>query len=92
MEVRESSVDTVLQVRHLSIHFGSTPILSDLTFRVARGRSLAVIGPNGAGKTVLIRALIGAIPCQGTIHWVPGTRIGYVPQKLDLERDLPIHR
>lgn len=51
---------------------------------------MAVIGPNGAGKTVLLRALIGAVPHTGTIRWRRGTRIGYVPQKLDLERDLPI--
>ncbi|HTT77411.1 MAG TPA: metal ABC transporter ATP-binding protein [Candidatus Binataceae bacterium] len=70
--------------------FGDTVILADLNFTVARGASLAVIGPNGSGKTVLFRALIGAIPHVGTIHWAPGTRFGYVPQKLDIERDLPI--
>src|SRR5205823_420664 len=63
---------------------------TDLSLRVPRGTSLAVIGPNGAGKTVLFRALIGSIPFEGTIRWAPGTRIGYVPQKLDLERDLPV--
>ncbi len=49
-----------------------------------------MIGPNGAGKTVLFQALIGSVPSQGAIHWAPGTRIGYVPQKLDIERDIPI--
>ena len=34
--------------------------------------------------------MIGAIPAEGTIRWGPGTKIGYVPQKLDLERDLPL--
>jgi zinc transport system ATP-binding protein len=51
---------------------------------------VAIIGPNGAGKTVLCRALIGAIPFEGRVQWAPGVRIGYVPQKLDIERDLPI--
>jgi zinc transport system ATP-binding protein len=49
-----------------------------------------VIGPNGSGKTVLFRALIGALRAEGTIEWAPGTKIGYVPQKLDIERDLPL--
>jgi zinc transport system ATP-binding protein len=82
--------DPVLQVDHLTVSFDHTVILGDLNFTVARGASLAVIGPNGSGKTVLFRALIGAIPYAGTIRWAPGTRFGYVPQKLDVERDLPI--
>src|SRR5215510_7361216 len=80
----------ILEVEHLSIAFGSTPIVKDVSFRVARGESVAVIGPNGSGKTVLFRALIGAIPSEGTLKWAPGIRFGYVPQKVDLARDLPI--
>lgn len=82
--------EPVLEVDHLTIRFDQTAILADLSFTVARGASLAVIGPNGSGKTVLFRALIGAIPYEGTIRWAPGTKFGYVPQKLDIERDLPI--
>jgi zinc transport system ATP-binding protein len=81
---------SVLEVDHLTVTFDHTVILADLSFTVARGASLAVIGPNGSGKTVLFRALIGAIPYKGTIRWARGTRFGYVPQKLDIERDLPI--
>jgi zinc transport system ATP-binding protein len=80
----------VLDVSHLSVGFGRTPVLRDLSFSVERGTSLAILGPNASGKTVLFRALIGAIACDGVIQWEPGTRIGYVPQKLDLERDVPI--
>jgi zinc transport system ATP-binding protein len=83
-------LENVLEVDHLSVRFGDAEVLKDLSFRVARGSSLAVIGPNGAGKTVLFQALIGSVPSQGAIRWAPGIRIGYVPQKLDLERDVPI--
>jgi zinc transport system ATP-binding protein len=83
-------MDIVLDVEDVSVSFGRTTILRNLTFQVARGSSVAIIGPNGVGKTVLLRALIGAIPFQGTIRWAPGIRFGYVPQKLDLVRDVPI--
>jgi zinc transport system ATP-binding protein len=83
-------VDTILDVRHLSVHFGQRHVLRDLSFSVERGTSLAILGPNGAGKTVLFRSLVGATPFDGTVRWAAGTRIGYVPQKLDLERDIPI--
>jgi zinc transport system ATP-binding protein len=83
-------VDRVLEVSHVTVRFGATTVLRDLTFGVERGTTLAILGPNGAGKTVLFKALIGALPFEGSIRWAPQTRIGYVPQKLDLERDLPV--
>lgn len=79
-----------LEVEGLSVRFGKTAVLENLSFEVPRATSLAVIGPNGSGKTVLFKALVGALPCEGQIRWAEGTRLGYVPQKLDLERDLPI--
>jgi zinc transport system ATP-binding protein len=79
-----------LEVEKLSVHLDGFEILRDLSFTVPERSALAVIGPNGAGKTVLFKALIGAVPHQGTVRWAPGTRIGYVPQKLDIERDLPV--
>jgi zinc transport system ATP-binding protein len=79
-----------LVVEHLSVSFGGGDVLHDLSFSVPLGSTLAIIGPNGAGKTVLFRALVGSIPSRGRISWAPGTKIGYVPQKLDIERELPL--
>jgi zinc transport system ATP-binding protein len=79
-----------LEVENLSVRLDGTEILRDVGFVVPERSALAVIGPNGAGKTVLFKALIGAVPHGGRVRWAPGTRIGYVPQKLDLERDLPV--
>lgn len=83
-------MESVLEVSHLSVRFANTTVLSDLSFSVSKGSSLAIIGPNGAGKTVLFRTLIGSLPFEGVVRWAPGIRIGYVPQKLDLERDIPL--
>ena len=80
----------MLEVRRLAVSFGASPIIEDLSLTVAPGESLAIIGPTGSGKTVFFRALIGALPYTGEIRWARGARIGYVPQKLDIERDLPI--
>ncbi|WP_242336174.1 MULTISPECIES: metal ABC transporter ATP-binding protein [Anaeromyxobacter] len=83
-------MENALEVEGLSVRLGGTEVLRELSFSVRSGSALAVIGPNGAGKTVLFRALIGALPHGGVVRWAPGTRIGYVPQKLDIERDLPV--
>jgi zinc transport system ATP-binding protein len=82
--------EATLEVRDLSVGFGDTPVLHNLTFTLQSGASLAIIGPNGAGKSVLLRALLGSIPSQGHIRWSASARIGYVPQKLDIERNLPM--
>jgi zinc transport system ATP-binding protein len=79
-----------LVVSSLGVSFGKTEVLRDLSFSVPDGATLAVIGPNGSGKTALFKALIGALPSSGTVAWAQGTRFGYVPQRLDLERDLPL--
>lgn len=90
---RRPSVATdghALEVKRLFVRFGDAVVLDHVSFVVPRATSLAIIGPNGAGKTVLFKALIGALPHEGTVLWAEGTRVGYVPQKLDLDRDLPV--
>jgi zinc transport system ATP-binding protein len=80
----------VLEISDLRVAFEGKSILHHVTFNLEEGESLAVIGPNGAGKSVLLRALLGIVPHEGTIRWKEHARIGYVPQKIDADRHLPI--
>lgn len=80
-----------MEVERLGVRLGGADVLRDVTFDLPRASCLAVIGPNGAGKTVLLRALIGALPHTGRVKWAADTVLGYVPQKLDIERDLPLN-
>ncbi len=82
---------SVLSVRDLSINFGDRRVIHDLSFEVARGESLAIIGPNGAGKTVLLRALLNLLPYEGVIQWAEEIKLGYVPQSIAADRQLPLH-
>ena len=82
--------ETILKVENLGVRFNGSQIIKDLSFEASKGDVIAVIGPNGAGKTVLFRAILGLVPYQGTIDWMSDSRVGYVPQKLAMERDLPL--
>lgn len=80
----------ILKVDHLSVTFNQHTVLNDLSFEVKRDDTLAIIGPNGAGKTVLFKCLLGLIPYEGQVEWARDVRIGYVPQRLNVDRDLPV--
>jgi len=80
----------ILSVTGLNVEFDKHIILNDVSFEVARDDTLAIIGPNGAGKSVLFRALLGLIPYTGQIEWAKDAKIGYVPQKLAVAKDLPL--
>jgi len=80
----------LLSVTNLGIRFGTRVVIRNLNFQANEGDCLAVIGPNGAGKTVLLKALLGLIPHSGEIRWRPDARLGYVPQKVTGDLQLPL--
>ena len=82
--------ENILSVSKLGVNLNNHRILEDIDFEVSRDSTLAIIGPNGAGKTVLFKALLGFLPYKGKVTWAENARIGYVPQKLFIEKDLPL--
>ncbi|MHB8974977.1 MAG: ATP-binding cassette domain-containing protein, partial [Pirellulaceae bacterium] len=82
--------EDILTVSGLNVEFDNHIVLDDISFAVKRDSTMAIIGPNGAGKSVLFRSLLNLIPYKGTISWSEDTRIGYVPQKLAVDKELPL--
>ena len=79
------------------VRLGRTPVLDRINLHLHCGELTALIGPNGAGKTTLLRAMLGELPHTGEIHFLPvgraadrPLRIGYVPQKLDVDLLSPV--
>ena len=52
---------------HVSVAYGQTPILQELSFSIADGEQVGLIGANGAGKSTLMKAALGLIPYSGCI-------------------------
>ncbi len=82
--------ESILKVSNLKVKFNEHVILDNIGFNVKRDDTLAIVGPNGAGKTVLFRCLLGLIPFEGKVEWANDAKIGYVPQKLSVPRDIPL--
>lgn len=60
--------DVLLEVDNVSLSFGGTAALTDVSFEVRRGEILAIIGPNGAGKTSMLNCISGFYrPSRGRI-------------------------
>ena len=58
----------ILEINHVSKHFGKFQALNDVSLSVNRGDIYGLIGENGAGKTTLMRLITHLSPLtQGTI-------------------------
>ena len=83
--------DVLVEGRNLTVQLGGREILRNVSLSVRRGEVITLIGPNGAGKSTLVRVVLGLLkPNSGTILRRPNIRVGYMPQQLTLDRDLPM--
>lgn len=81
----------LLRADHICVRFDATEVLHDVSMEVHPAEIVTIVGPNGSGKSTLIRALLGIVPvAQGRVIRKAGLRIGYVPQRLALDRSLPL--
>jgi zinc transport system ATP-binding protein len=75
----------------VSVRYGRVEVLDKVSLALNPGEIVTILGPNGSGKSTLVRVLLGVVPVStGTVHKAPGLAIGYVPQRLAIDRSLPI--
>lgn len=88
----------ILKVRDLSVRYGSTSVLENVSMDVEHGDVLGILGPNGAGKTTLFNSILMLQEHEGTVsifgypnharrHILPF--IGYLPQRFSIDHNFP---
>jgi zinc transport system ATP-binding protein len=81
----------LVETHGICLQLQDRPILEHVDMRVHRGEIVTLIGPNGAGKSTLVRIILGLQkPDSGRVVVTPGTRIGYMPQRLVIDSTLPL--
>lgn len=91
----------MIEVSHLTKHYGPKVALSDVSFTAQRGEILGLLGPNGAGKSTTMRILTGFFPPTSGSARIAGydvvedslevrRRIGYLPENVPLYTDMTV--
>ncbi|MDQ4096582.1 MAG: metal ABC transporter ATP-binding protein [Actinomycetota bacterium] len=98
MAVGKVTIPPVLEADAVSFSYARDPVVDRVSLAVAPREFVALVGPNGSGKSTLLRCLLGLLrptagsvrlfgapPAQLSERW----RLGYVPQRPVLARELP---
>jgi len=86
----------IVTLQQVSVAYGSTFALEEVTLTLPRGEQVAIVGPNGAGKSTLFNVIAGLVrPARGRVirHGTDSAgdiSVGYVPQRNRIDWDFPV--
>lgn len=87
-----------LIVQNLSVRYNYNPALTDVSFSIPEGKTIAIVGPNGAGKSTLLKGMMDLVPTiSGTSLFFGESlekkrlSVAYVPQREESDWDFPIN-
>ncbi len=88
----------LVRLREIRVTLSGHRILRGLSADIPAGKVTAVMGTNGAGKSTLLKVLLREVPFSGELAFTCGhdhshptpSQIGYVPQRLKVEANLPL--
>ncbi|MBK8092828.1 MAG: metal ABC transporter ATP-binding protein [Verrucomicrobiaceae bacterium] len=87
-----------LELHDLTVSYAQKPVLYGIDVQVPQRSITGIIGPTGAGKSTMIRAIMGLTPLNGGWVKIFGEsflqsrhRVGYVPQREQVDWDFPVN-
>jgi zinc transport system ATP-binding protein len=81
----------IVELKNISLKIDGEIILENISLQLNRGEIATLIGPNGGGKTSIARLILEIIkPTNGEIAKEKNLKIGYMPQKIEIDKNIPI--
>lgn len=83
--------EPLIEATELCVRRHGGLVLDNVSLTLGERDFITLIGPNGAGKSVLLRHLLKLeSPNSGTVKHRQGIRIGYVPERFQIDPTLPM--
>ena len=87
----------VITLKDVCFSYNKREILHNINISIPGTSMTAIVGPNGGGKTTLLHLILGILePDRGQIELLGSSpkmsrsKVGYVPQKLEIDKDFPV--
>lgn len=81
----------LIELKNAGVFRDSRWLVRHINLTISAREIVTLIGPNGSGKSTTAKIALRIIkPDEGAVSHQSGIRIGYVPQKLNLDRTLPL--
>ena len=81
----------LLSAINISHAYGEQSVLQNISLAIHPKEVVTLIGPNGAGKSTLLAILLGLLsPSSGQLRKAENLKIGFMPQKIQIDPTLPL--
>jgi zinc transport system ATP-binding protein len=81
----------IAELKNISLKINGEKILENISLSLNKGEITTLIGPNGGGKTSIARIILEILlPSSGQIIKNKNLSIGYMPQKISLDKNIPL--
>jgi len=81
----------LIEFSNVTKYYGKRLVLDNISFKIEEKSIVTLVGPNGAGKTTVSKLIVGIEqPTSGLIYKSSDTTLGYVPQKININPNLPV--
>lgn len=86
-----AGAEPLILLKGVGVRRNNRWLVRDVGFSVRPREIVTLIGPNGSGKSTTAKAATGVLrPDEGAVERRTNLRIGYVPQRLAIDRSLPL--
>lgn len=84
-------MQTIIEFENVLKAYNGKVLVDNVSFALQHGEITTLMGQNGAGKTTIAKIILGLEKATKGKTWVkPNLKIGYVPQKLGINANLPL--